>query len=61
MAYLYIGSLNNQSALTTVKWARKSDPTLDNKINNNISNNNVGNILTVSATLFIINLFITLA
>lgn len=61
MAYLYLGSLNNQSAMTTVKWAKKSDPNLDNKINNNISNNNGGNIFTVSATLFFIGIIITLA
>ena len=61
MAYLYLGSLNNQSAMTTVKWAKKSDPNLDNKINNNISNNNGGNIFTVSAMLFFIGIIITLA
>ena len=61
MAYLYLGSLNNQSAMTTVKWAKKSDPNLDNKINNNISNKNGGNIFTVSAMLFLIGIIITLA
>lgn len=61
MAYLYLGSLNNQSVITTVKWAKKSDPNLDNKINNKISNNNIGNIFTVSATLFLIGIIITLA